>query len=349
MKAKIVFVLLVSGLSCISGFTINAETRDYVPKQNVVWYVGIDAGVPSAFSTLSSFGSGAGFPGYAAGVYGGCRFSPVLSAELSLKFGKTALSARGCCLESSYWLGPDGVTYYAPVAVMDGFGYQDLKSDVSLQEYGVRLNVNLLGLFEHTRHGRWALEVSPTLAAVGTNAILTSISSGTSVKRDGLRWHLGAGGRIQAGYALTDRLSIGIYTGLLHLTGSRIDGMAEQVHKSNFLWDSGIRIGWTFGRSRRKSSGRGPVAHGPFPEVCNPVPVPVETPASGVPEPADGKAESAAEPDKALAATEAQPAEIADTPAVDSLTLSFPSVYFDFNGTDIRPAEDATIEEEKEM
>ena len=112
------------------------------------------------------------------GLFGGYRFNPVLSAELSVKWGKANLSARDCCIEDGYWLGGDGKTYHAPVAGFGGADYTDLKSAVSLQQYGVRLNVNLFGFFRSLRYSRWRLEFSPMLAALGTKADVKTIAEG---------------------------------------------------------------------------------------------------------------------------------------------------------------------------
>lgn len=81
------------------------------------WYIGVQGGVPFGVSTFSSFGVDKTRAGVDAGGY---RFTPVLSVELSMKWGKTALSAQDCCIERGYWLGRDGNRYNAPVADMDG-------------------------------------------------------------------------------------------------------------------------------------------------------------------------------------------------------------------------------------
>ena len=224
--------------------------REANDNSTAAWYGGIEGGVPFGVSTFSSFGADKTRAGYALGLFGGYRFNPVLSAELSAKWGKANLSARDCCAEGGYWLGADGKTYHAPVAGFGGADYADLKSSVSLQQYGVRLNVNLLGFFRKTRQSRWRLELSPMLAAVGTKADVKTIEECKSIISDKSRWHLGAGGNLQASYAVTDRLSLGLYSGITCLTGKGMDGVSEHIHDGNLLWESGVRIGWTF--SKRK-------------------------------------------------------------------------------------------------
>lgn len=178
----------------------------------------------------------------------------MLSAEISAKWGRTTLSAHGCCVDAGYWLGTDGMRYLAPVFGMSGWDYADLKSRASLHLYGTRLNVNLLGFSESTRQGRWTLEVSPAVYAVGTKAALCTIADGCDVLEYDTEWHFGYGARLQAGYAITRNLSAGIYTEFTALTGSRLDGITEIRHDDNFIWESGVRIGWNFGKSGRKKA-----------------------------------------------------------------------------------------------
>lgn len=243
----LLFIMMLAVQNVCAQGRLGREANDAPHKG---WYGGIEGGVPFAMSTFSSFGADKTRAGYALGLFGGYRFNSVLSAELSAKWGKTNLSARDCCTEGCYWLGADGVTYHAPVAGFGGADYADLKSAVSLQQYGVRLNVNLLGLFHSLRDSRWKLELSPMLAAVGTKADVKTIEECKSIISDKSRWHLGAGGNLQASYAITERLSLGLYSGITCLTGKGMDGVSEHIHDGNLLWESGVRIGWTF--SKRK-------------------------------------------------------------------------------------------------
>lgn len=243
----LLFIMMLAVQDVCAQEHLELEAND---NSTAAWYGGIEGGVPFGVSTFSSFGADKTRAGYAFGLFGGYRFNSVLSAELSAKWGKTNLSARDCCTEGGYWLGADGVTYHAPVAGFDGADYADLKSTVKLQQYGLRLNVNLLGLFRSLRDSRWKLELSPMIAAVGTKADVKTIEESKSIISDKSRWHLGAGGNLQASYAVTDRLSLGLYSGITCLTGKGMDGVSEHIHDGNLLWESGVRIGWTF--SKRK-------------------------------------------------------------------------------------------------
>lgn len=210
------------------------------------WYGGVQCGVPFGVSTFSSFGADKTRIGFNAGVYGGYCFNSVLSAEVSAKWGKTSLSAQDCCIDKGYWLGSDGIRYNAPVMGMDGWDYSNLKSDVSLQQYGVQLNVNVLGFFKSTRLSRWTAGVSPTISAIGTKATVKTISGNAKVQECDAEWHLGVGGNLQVGYRVTGSISLCVYSGATYLTGKRMDGVPEYRHDNNYIWESGIRFGYTF-------------------------------------------------------------------------------------------------------
>lgn len=221
-------------------------------KTSAGWYAGISGGVPFGVSAYSSFGEDKTRAGWSAGIYGGYLFNPVLSLEVQAAWGQTNLSSRGCCPD--YWLGSDGVLYEAAVAGMEGWNLGSLASRVSTQRYGAQLNVNILGFFRRTRDSRWTLEVSPLLTAYGTKAEYRTIDGDASVFNDGTRWHFGAGGNLQAGYAITHHLHIGIYTGITWLSGEPLDGTPERLHKANYIWESGLKLGWRFGKQEKEAS-----------------------------------------------------------------------------------------------
>ena len=223
--------------------TMKAEEGKDVLIPSQGWYVGIEGGMPFGFSTFSSFGHDKTHLGWAAGLYGGYRFNSIFSAELSAKYGEMNLSAQDCCVERNYWLGSDGVLYKAGVLGMDSWEYANLKSHVSMGQYGARVNINLLGLFPQTADSRWDLAVSPHIYAVTTKADIQTIAEDAKVMKGSTNWHLGYGADLQVGYQLTSCLKLGIYSGLTRLTGERMDGMPEHLHKNNFVWESGVRLG----------------------------------------------------------------------------------------------------------
>lgn len=315
---------------------LKAQEQEQLPSKEVTkpspWYVGITGGVPFGVSTFSSFGADKPRTGYNAGLYGGYRFNPVLSLELSMKWGQVALSAQDCCIEKGYWLGEDGMRYPGVMAAMNGWDYSDLKSSVTLQQYGLQLNVNVLGFFERTRQSRWTLEVSPLLAAVSTKATMKTISDNQKALQGSTAWHLGAGGNLQAGYRMTQNLSVAVYSGMTYLSGNRMDGVPQYLHKNNFLWESGVRLGWTFGKGGKGGKQkRKPTETAVAPQRINT-------------EPSVGqeKAEKAEQP-------RTVPANKAETTVSASETkakkpLPFPTLYFEFNSTSIAPSEQTKLQ-----
>ena len=245
--------LLVAMLAFILPFSFaKAEVKEDGKTISQGWYVGIEGGMPFGFSTFSSFGHDKTHLGWAAGLYGGYRFNSIFSAELSAKYGEMNLSAQDCCVERNYWLGSDGVLYKAGVLGMDSWEYANLKSHVRMGRYGARVNVHLLGLFHQTANSRWDLAVSPHIYAVTTKADIQTISDDAKVMNGSTNWHLGYGADLHVGYQLTSCLKLGIYSGLTRLTGERMDGMPEHLHKNNFVWESGVRLGINLSKKKNK-------------------------------------------------------------------------------------------------
>ena len=245
--------LLVALLAFILPFSFaKAEVKEDGKTGQQGWYIGVEGGMPFGFSTFSSFGHDKTRLGWAAGLYGGYRFNSIFSAELSAKYGEMNLSAQDCCVERNYWLGSDGVRYNASVLGMDSWEYANLKSHVRMGQYGARVNINLLGLFHQTANSRWDLAVSPHIYAVTTKADIQTIADDAKVMKGSTNWHLGYGADLQVGYQLTSCLKLGIYSGLTRLTGERMDGMPEHLHKNNFVWESGVRLGINLSKKKNK-------------------------------------------------------------------------------------------------
>ena len=312
--------LLVAVLVSILSFSFaKAEASDSNLPDSKGWYLGVDGGLPFGLSTFSSFGHDKTHLGWAAGIYGGYRFNPIFSAELSARYGEVNLSAQDCCVERNYWLGSDGMLYKASVLGMDSWEYAQLKSHVRMGWYGARVHVNLLGLLRNTAHSRWTVAVSPHLYAVTTCADIQTLADHAEVMKGSTRWHLGYGASLQAGYQLTSNLNLGIYSGLTRLSGERMDGMPEHLHKNNFVWESGIRLGISFSKKKNKI---------------------VETPS--VPQ------TEVLQQDTILSENvnqkEKETVDKAETKVVEQdikepVKVTFPVIYFSFNRITIRPSE----------
>ena len=306
--------------------TMKAEEGKDVLIPSQGWYVGVEGGMPFGFSTFSSFGHDKTHLGWAAGLYGGYRFNSIFSAELSAKYGEMNLSAQDCCVERNYWLGSDGVLYKAGVLGMDSWEYANLKSHVRMGRYGARVNVNLLGLFHKTANSRWDLAVSPHIYAVTTKADIQTIADDAKVMKGSTNWHLGYGADLQVGYQLTSCLKLGIYSGLTRLTGERMDGMPEHLHKNNFVWESGVRLGINLSKKKNKVAETPSV---PQQEVLQKEVLQQEPTSSeevNLKETVD-KAET----------------KVAEQDIKESAKVTFPVIYFTFNSIDIQQNEETKL------
>ena len=306
--------------------TMKAEEGKDVLIPSQGWYVGIEGGMPFGFSTFSSFGHDKTHLGWAAGIYGGYRFNSIFSAELSAKYGEMNLSAQDCCVERNYWLGSDGVLYKAGVLGMDSWEYANLKSHVRMGQYGARVNINLLGLFPQTADSRWDLAVSPHIYAVTTKADIHTIADDAKVMKGSTNWHLGYGADLQVGYQLTSCLKLGIYSGLTRLTGERMDGMPEHLHKNNFVWESGVRLGINLSKKKNK------VAETP------------SVPQQEVPQ----QEVLQQEPTSSEEVNQKETVDKAETKVVEqdikeSAKVTFPVIYFTFNSIDIQQNEETKL------
>lgn len=326
--------LLVAMLAFILPFAfVKAEVKEDGKTISQGWYVGVEGGMPFGFSTFSSFGHDKTHLGWAAGLYGGYRFNPIFSAELSAKYGEVNMSAQDCCVERNYWLGSDGVLYKAGVLGMDSWEYANLKSHVRMGRYGARVNVNLLGLFHKTANSRWDLAVSPHIYAVTTKADIQTIADDAKVMKGSTNWHLGYGADLQVGYQLTSCLKLGIYSGLTRLTGERMDGMPENLHKNNFVWESGIRLGISFAKAKKKNVD---VETTPIKELEVPT-TELEVPTT---EP-EVQQQVTTPKETTLQQETAEKAETrtGEQEVVEQPKATFPVVYFAFNSIDIKQSE----------
>lgn len=312
--------LLVAVLVSILSFSFaKAEASDSNLPDSKGWYLGVDGGLPFGLSTFSSFGHDKTHLGWAAGIYGGYRFNPIFSAELSARYGEVNLSAQDCCVERNYWLGSDGILYKAGVLGMDSWEYAQLKSHVRMGWYGARVHVNLLGLLRNTAHSRWTVAVSPHFYAVTTCADIQTLADHAEVMKGSTRWHLGYGASLQAGYQLTSNLNLGIYSGLTRLSGERMDGIPEHLHKNNFVWESGIRLGISFSKKKNKIVETPSV---PQTEVLHQDTILSENVNQKEKETVD-KAET----------------KVVEQDIKEPVKVTFPVIYFSFNRITIRPSE----------
>lgn len=178
----------------------------------------------------------------APGVNVGYHFNDLVALELSASIGTTTMTSHTCC--SNYWLGVDGVRYNTAVLGKDGMLYGDLESRVSLQKYQLSAPINLLS-FLHTSTPM-SLTVAPSLAVVNSKAQINydAIDNVSAM-------HIGYGATLGVGCRVTKNLSLGLYSGVLQLSGNSIDGIERHYHSANLIWETGVKVSWTFNKRKQ--------------------------------------------------------------------------------------------------
>ena len=330
MKRKLLFVCF---LLALLPSRANAQTTDDTKTVHTSngWYVGASGGVPFGVSTFSSFGADKTRFGWAASAFGGYRFNPVLSLELSAKIGQTTLAVRKNDVNADYWLGNDIVRYYAPVIDMLGWDYSNLTSKVHLQQYGLQCNINIPGLFYSGNNCRWIFELSPVVSTVNTRADFITIAENEKVVEGKTKWHLGIGGNVQAGYRVAKHLSVGIYGGITHLTGEHYDKLPEHLYNDNYIYEGGVKLTWSFGKDVQRKA--------------QPAPAPAFTPAVREEIPIVPQKEQVTEPEKPQVEKPAVKVEITPNKVEEKALTLFPTIYFKFNRSFIEVKEQPKLKE----
>lgn len=205
------------------------------------WYVGVQGGIPMSMSTASSFGADKTRGGWSAGAFIGRQFTDVFGVELQFNFGKSSMSPRECCANRDNWLGQDGYHYYTAVLDMPTLHYNAIMSKVSLFDYGLHFNINMLPLVISSP-SRWSVMLSPGITTHSSKVTIYSTADDSKFLSRPAAWNIGLACRLHVGYAVTSRISAGIYTGLTYVSGDGIDGLPRYIHTANTIWDSGIRV-----------------------------------------------------------------------------------------------------------
>ena len=243
---------LFAGLTLAAQPLLAQETTSPPKKSyeyNGQWYIGKDGGIPFGVSTFSSFGSGKTKLGWSAGMYGGYLFNTAFGVEAYMLTGKLKQTSQS--QYNQFWLGSNGECYFHQPSSIESWKYSNLKTDVKIQIYGVRGNIDILGLFNATKGCRWNIGLLPQVALVGTKATLRTVDTNTKVMKHSTDWHLGVGGNLSFGFKITPHWSIGLYSGITYLTGKAIDSTPIFSHRDNYIWENGIRINYIFKKHPR--------------------------------------------------------------------------------------------------
>ncbi len=326
-KRSIALAIAALTMAAVPFTSVKASTADTLT--NYKWYIGVEGGVPMAWSTFTSFAHDKTRMGWTAGLFAGYQFNDLLSAELTFKYGGMTLGASECCVNQRYWLGADDQIYYSSVLGMDSWKYSDVRSKITLGQYGARLNINLLSLLHSAKGSRWSAGLSPHIYAVNTKATIQNIDTEEDLIKGESTWHLGYGGDVQAAYRFADRWKLGIYSGITFVSGKRIDNIPKHLHKSNFLWETGLRLSYSFGKGKKSAAAPAVIPA----ETITPAPAPEPAP---TPKTDEKKVPVVVEP-------------VAKPAVNENKTIEFPTIYFDFNKKVFDETETSKIEKIRQL
>lgn len=207
------------------------------------WYVGVLGGTSFGQCTFRSISEHDTHWGVQGGVFGGYRINRLFSVEASLQFGKQTQEALDCC---TYWLSDDVTRYMIPVLDEAGWYYHDITNRTQWGKLAILANADILSLFTQPGGNKWSLNVGPQLSVVTTKTRL--IAPDKSITH-GRQWHLGLGGQVSVGYRITERIGASLYGGITCLTGKRFDNLPQHAHKSNLIWDAGVKLSFRLGKN----------------------------------------------------------------------------------------------------
>ncbi len=242
--ARCVFLPLLS-LAVAQGAWGQPAAAGGAPAERP-WYVGVQGGTSFGQGTFRSITEHGVHWGAQGGIYAGYRFNRLFSLALGAQYGAQRQYALACC---PYWMSEDEVRYVVSVLDRTGWYYKDLGTATQWGKAYLQVNVDLLSLL--TKPGsRWSLNVSPQLSAVTTKTRLVAPDKELGHDR---QWHFGYGGQASVGFRISETVDAALYGGITCLTGERFDNIPAHAHRSNFLWDTGLKLGFRFGGAGRRT------------------------------------------------------------------------------------------------
>ena len=216
------------------------DSRDY----NSGWYAGLHGGTSFGQATFRSITESKTNVGTQFGVFGGYQFSRLFSVEALATMGWQKQTSLDC---DPYWLATDGTFTFAPVIDRTGHYYRDLEAKTQWMRLGLQANFDVLSLI--TKPGtKWSVTLSPQVSAVTTRTKHLATDYEQEFDR---QWHLGLGGQAAVGYRVTESVGLQLYGGITCLTGDRFDNIPERCHKSNLIYEAGLKVAYHFNEKNK--------------------------------------------------------------------------------------------------
>ena len=238
MKHLSISILMLLAMLAAGVQTASAQDssqRDY--KRG--WYAGLGGGTSFGQATFRSITESKTHVGAQFGVFGGYQFSRLFSVEALATMGGQKQTSLDC---DPYWLSTDGVRTFAPVFSKQGNYYRDLEVKTQWMRLGLQANFDVLSLLTKPTT-RWSVTLSPQVSAVTTRT--KHLATGYDNEFD-RQWHLGLGGQAAVGYRITNAIGLQLYGGITCLTGDRFDNIPEHCHKSNLIYEAGLKLSYHF-------------------------------------------------------------------------------------------------------
>ena len=315
MKKTIITLLLLVAMMTAGVQTAFAQTdsRDY----NSGWYAGLSGGTSFGQGTFRSITESKTNVGAQFGVFGGDPFSRLFSVEALASLGSQTQTSLEC---DPFWLATDGDFSFAPILGKQGNYYRDLEAKTQWMRFGLQANFDVLSLLTKPT-SRWSLNLSPQVSAVTTHA--KHLATGYDHEFD-RQWHLGLGGQAAVGYRVAKNVGLQLYGGITCLTGDRFDNIPKYHHKSNLIYEAGLKLSYHFGKKGKAA--------------------PVVEEAAVIAEPEPQPVVEKAQPVVETAAVEEKKPEVVETAPAD-----LPTIYFANNSSRLTQKEADKLDAVAEM
>lgn len=308
MKKKAFTLLLLMAFMAAGVPSAFAQTGSRSDERG--WYAGLSGGTSFGQATFRSITESKTHVGAQVGIFGGYQLSCLLSVEALATLGSQKLTSLDCC---PFWLSTSGEFTFAPVLGQQGHYYRDLEAKTRWMRFGLQANFDVLSLITNPAT-RWSVNLSPQVSAVSTRT--KHLATGYDHDFD-RQWHLGLGGQAAVGYRFTPNIGLQLYGGITCLTGDRFDNIPKYEHKSNLIYEAGLKLAFHF--EKKKPA---PVVEEPAPIVAEPAPQPVVEEHPAVEQPI--VEQPVAEPAKVV---EAQPV------VEEAAPVELPTIYFANNSS----------------
>ena len=315
MKKTIITLLLLVAMMTAGVQTAFAQTdsRDY----NSGWYAGLSGGTSFGQGTFRSITESKTNVGAQFGVFGGYQFSRLFSVEALASLGSQKQTSLEC---DPFWLATDADFSFAPILGKQGNYYRDLEAKTQWMRFGLQANFDVLSLLTKPT-SRWSLNLSPQVSAVTTRT--KHLATGYDHEFD-RQWHLGLGGQAAVGYRVARNVGLQLYGGITCLTGDRFDNIPKYHHKSNLIYEAGLKLSYHFGKKGKAA--------------------PVVEEASVIAEPEPQPVVEKAQPVVETAAVEEKKPEVVETAPAD-----LPTIYFANNSSRLTQKEADKLDAVAEM